>query len=98
MKAKVYSEKVYDNVLDWTHGMGYSATRIVVENIYGFDNIAITLSRECLTAISNWNCDNAKFLYEIDIPLRIVEEAVLFINARKRFEGLLEEVSKLILR
>ncbi len=86
MKAKVVQGKMYEGVMDWAHGGGYTAKRLVVEEA---DNLAITPHGNEVYAITGFNLkDDHKVLGEVEVSDELVEKALAFVRAKAEFDGL----------
>ena len=86
MKAKIIRQKVYDGMMDWSHGGGHEIKRLVVEEA---DNIAITLAQNRVYVFTYFKLQDKttfpeqepKVIGEIEVPDKLVEKALAVVRA-----------------
>jgi hypothetical protein len=87
VKAKIISQTVYEGVMDWAHGGGYTVKRLVVEER---DNLAITPHHDNqVYAFTGFNLkDGCEVIGEVEVPDELVEKALAFVRIKAEFDGL----------
>ena len=95
MKAKIFSQMVYEGVMDWVHGGGKEVKRLVVEEA---NNLAITPHNDQVYAFTGFDStsDGTKLLGEVEVPDELVEKALTFVRAKEEFDGLKDRFTALL--
>jgi len=94
MKAKIISQKLYEGAMDWIHGGGYTAKRLVVEEA---GNLIITSRDNQVCAFTGFNLEeDCKVIGEVEVPDELVEKALAFVRAKAEFDGLKDAFEALL--
>jgi hypothetical protein len=93
MKGKIIQERVYDSIMDWTHGMGYDIKRILIPEA---NNLAITPHNRGVFAFEFEPDRKYIVLKEIEVPDELVQKALTFMQAKKEFDSLKKQFEMLL--
>ncbi|MFH0755454.1 MAG: hypothetical protein V1910_02195 [bacterium] len=92
MRAKVIKEMVCDGILNYTHGQTFPILRLVVEQA---NNLAITPYKDEVYAF-HLESREYEVLGETEVSKELVEKALAFICAKKKFYELKPQFEKLL--
>jgi hypothetical protein len=87
MKAKIVQQMIYEGWLGWSHGMGDTIKRLVIEEM---DNLAITLHQGKMYAIPNFKIeDDCTILGEVEVPDKLIVQAHTLVLAQEKLDSLI---------